>query len=256
MRSRGYNRQFYEDLRAGADASARVVVPLLSTLLAPDLPRSIIDVGCGDGTWLLIAKELLRPERVLGVDTLEGDASAACRVSGDEFLQLDLESDLNQLADRLAGAFDLAMCLEVGEHLDRDSGPSLVRALGRLAPVILFSAAVPLQGGVHHVNEQWPSYWIALFENIGYRCADALRRSIWTDTRVKWWYRQNLLLFTSEAVLQVRPNMHRFLTTDGAKGALDVVHPELFLARASEARPTRATSLRSRARALLHWPRR
>ena len=90
--------------------------------------------------------------------------------------------------------FSLAICLEVGEHLPPERAPGFVTDLTRLAPVVLFSAAVPGQGGTNHVNEQWSEYWVALFEAQGWTCRDAVRPWVRTNEDVAWWYRQNLYL--------------------------------------------------------------
>ena len=95
--------------------------------------------------------------------------------------------------------FDLALCLEVAEHLPASSAPVLIESLVSAAPVVLFSAAVPEQGGVHHINEQWPSYWEKLFAERGLRKFDVIRPLIWNNCSIQPWYRQNLYLFTSRS---------------------------------------------------------
>jgi hypothetical protein len=99
--------------------------------------------------------------------------------------------------EKARGRYDLAVCLEVAEHLPESSAADLVRALTAFAPVVLFSAAVPGQGGVGHINEQWPAYWKGLFEQHGFYRRDPIRPRIWTNERVHWWYRQNIFLFAS-----------------------------------------------------------
>src|SRR5262249_14104781 len=78
--------------------------------------------------------------------------------------------------------FDLAICLEVAEHLPSDCAADLVTNLCNAADVVLFSAATPGQGGTRHINEQRPSYWSHLFSRNGYRCLDAIRPIIWTES--------------------------------------------------------------------------
>src|SRR5205823_3545352 len=95
----------------------------------------------------------------------------------------------------LAETFDLALCLEVAEHLPPRASRPLVRLLTRAAPLVLFSAAIPGQGGVGHRNEQWPDYWRARFAEFGYRRLDPVRRHVWQDPRVAGWYQQNLYLY-------------------------------------------------------------
>ena len=95
-------------------------------------------------------------------------------------------------------AYDLALCLEVAEHLPQERAPGLIADLVKAAPVILFSAAIPAQGGTNHVNEQWPSYWAKLFRMHGYRAVDALRPLIRSSKNVAFWYRQNAVLYIDE----------------------------------------------------------
>ena len=97
----------------------------------------------------------------------------------------------------IPGRYDLAVSLEVAEHLSRKAGARLVHELSQAAPLVIFSAAVPGQGGTHHINEQWPAYWRSLFAAEGFRLFDPIRPLIRDDSSVRWWYRQNLLLFAS-----------------------------------------------------------
>jgi hypothetical protein len=109
----------------------------------------------------------------------------------------------------------------VAEHLNQNVADTFVDSLCRHSDVVLFSAAVPGQGGTHHVNEQWPSYWAARFSAREYECFDILRNRIWADERVDWWYRQNLLLFaTGEAKAQLAKQW-----TPSPGTMLDIAHP-------------------------------
>src|SRR5262249_55540494 len=96
---------------------------------------------------------------------------------------------------RLDDRFDLALCLEVAEHLPAKSARALVESLAAAAPVVLFSAALPGQGGTHHVNEQWPLYWERLFAENGMQKRDVLRPLIWRNRSISDCYRQNIYLF-------------------------------------------------------------
>ena len=94
---------------------------------------------------------------------------------------------------------DLAICLEVAEHLTPAAGARLVKTLCSVAPVVLFSAAIPAQGGTNHINEQWQSHWADEFAAHGFDCFDPIRPEIWNDRDVFPWYRQNILLFVSRS---------------------------------------------------------
>jgi hypothetical protein len=180
-----YDQEFLKLIRAGSLRSARVVVPLVMDLVAP---RSIVDVGCGSGAWLSV----FAAAGVRDLIGLEG-SPVDPQIS-------DVQPSVIQVCDLskpfyLNRGFDLAVSLEVAEHLPEDSAASFIESLTQLAPVILFSAAIPGQTGVGHVNEQWPTYWCGHFSKFGFKVCDCLRDRLWLDRRVEWWYRQNLLLF-------------------------------------------------------------
>ncbi|MGD0773100.1 MAG: methyltransferase domain-containing protein [Candidatus Solibacter sp.] len=192
-----YNEEFYCMIRDGSRRSARVVVPVVMDLLGE--VRSVIDVGCGTGTWLAeFARVGVRD--ILGLESNELTS------------QLDVDSSHVAVVDaskpfHLDRCFDLAVSLEVAEHLPEPCAVDFIRSLTQLAPVVLFSAAIPGQGGVGHVNEQWPSYWTAHFAANGFKVVDCLRDRVWRDGRVEWWYRQNLLLFVRQDVFKNYPRI-------------------------------------------------
>jgi hypothetical protein len=123
--------------------------------------------------------------------------------------------------------FDLVVSLEVAEHLPPESAVSFVNTLCQLGDVVLFSAAIPFQGGEHHVNEQWPDYWAAMFESRGYFACDIIRPLIWNDARVSWCYRQNTFLFLNEAARQQYPKLGSTVMSPSELHRL--VHPEKYL---------------------------
>ena len=218
-----YSKQFFEGQMDGSRASASVVVPLVLDLVPA---RRVVDVGCGVGTWLAAFAEHGASEG-RGYD---GDyvTKEQFQAPWEWFRPIDLASPPEP-----DESFDLAVSLEVGEHLPEDASRRYVEFLTALAPVVVFSAAVPLQGGTNHVNEQWPSYWASCFRERGYTAIDAIRPRIWGDERVRFWYRQNIFLYAHESAMQRYPRLaeeHRL--TD--ERMLDVVHPDLLRHRNEE----------------------
>jgi SAM-dependent methyltransferase len=215
---RPYTPAFYADISAGSLRSARKVVPHLTATIAP---KSVIDVGCGTGSWLRAFKESGVP-RVVGLD---GDwvKPEALMIQPDEFRRTDLTAALSA-GDR----YDLAMSVEVAEHLPARCADAFVDFLTTSAPVVLFSAAVPLQGGTEHSNEQWPSYWEGKFRARGFHAIDRLRWKIWDDREIEWWYRQNLLLFVHDSE---RGRFARLEFDGEAPSVPGVIHPESPLAQ-------------------------
>lgn len=213
-----YDTAFYQHQQDGSLQSAREIVPHILELAAP---VSVIDVGCGVGGWLRVFQEH-------GVGTIAG-------VDGDwvdeEMLQIPRtafhRADLSR-PFHVAGRFDVALSLEVAEHLPPESAAGFVASLTALAPIVVFSAAIPFQGGVEHKNEQWPEYWAALFANHGYVAVDCLRRRVWQNENARFWYAQNMMMFVREDQLGALRDPE---TRQGhrAGSMLSIVHPKQYL---------------------------
>lgn len=209
-----YDRAFYDTIRPGVKSSAAVVVPLVMGHI-PTV-RTVIDVGCGEGWWAQAFTE--HGCEVIGIDGAYVNGSPL----GDRFIPHDLSV---ALPAHLAGRFDLAVCLEVAEHLPPSRAGSFVADLCALAPIVLFSAAIPGQGGVGHINEQPLMYWRDLFSTCGYLGSGVLRWQTWDDPRVENWYRQNMIVFCQQ------PALFPTLFDTPLATPWQVVHPVLFNAR-------------------------
>lgn len=218
MISEYYTRSFYERIRSGATRSAEVMVPLVLQLLPL---RSVVDVGCGDGTWLAVFQKL-GVEEILGIDGDYVDRDLL-QIPEDRFQSFDLTKPFD-----LGCTFDLAISLEVGEHLPIDCAQVFVESLTRLAPVVLFSAAIPFQNGVRHINEQWPDKWAKLFKDRGYLPVDFIRKRVWGNDSVEWYYAQNTLLFADAKLLKGTVALKaEFEQTNPDQ--LCLVHPKQYL---------------------------
>jgi SAM-dependent methyltransferase len=213
-----YTNDYYCAHRQGAQQSARVLVPMVLRYVHS---RSVIDVGCGQGTWLSVFREH-GVEDVWGVDGSHVD-ERLLEIPAQRFLAADLSRPLS-----LKRRFDLVVSLEVAEHLPADCADDFVESLTRLGPVVLFSAAIPYQGGACHLNEQWPSYWANRFHDRGYEPVDCLRRHIWEDRRVEWWYAQNALFYVERGYLDCHPLLQKEYEFAG-RTVLPLVHPKRFL---------------------------
>jgi SAM-dependent methyltransferase len=188
-------------------------------------PRSILDVGCGRGTWLAVAQDLGVAD-VHGVESISFDRSRLV-IDSSLVTFCDLEQGVS-----LGRRFDLAICLEVGEHLSEHSARPLVASLAQHSDLILFSAAIPYQGGDGHVNERFPDYWAALFAQEGHRPLDFIRPRIWNDPQVLWWFPQNTLVFAHDRLLAANEQLRQEHHT---ARLLSVVHPNIYLTRLRQA---------------------
>ena len=174
----------HADYGMNTGPSAVAIVDLLLQWLSP---ISVVDAGCGTG---MFHKEFKKR----GVDTILGlDGASTSSVFGpgkSNFQVVDLTEPLE-----LDRGFDLALCLEVAEHLPESSADLLVKTLTDLAPLALFSAAHPGQGGQGHLNERWPVYWQRRFHQHGYVSLDLLRGRLCEISEVADFYRTNVFVF-------------------------------------------------------------
>lgn len=215
-----YTPEHYADWEDGAARSARAVLEVFWALLSP---RRVVDVGCGNGVWLAEAGRRGATE-LRGFDGPWVDP-AVLRDPTIRFSAVDLEQALPE-----DERYDLALSLEVAEHVSAANADRFVDGLTRLADVILFSAAIPGQGGIAHVNEQWPSSWQARFAARGYTAYDIVRPAVWANPDVVWWYRQNVLLYVRDDA----PRPDRAVLRALERPVVDVVHPALYDQKVAE----------------------
>ena len=189
MSKHEYSGDFYSYIDAGSRRSAKAVAAIL---MAEMKIASLLDVGAGHGAW---AAEWLAAgvKTVLAVD---GDyvRTEQLAIPKKNFRAHDLSTPLD-----LKKRFDLVQTLEVAEHLPADKADLFVDNLTRHGDVILFSAAVPHQGGEHHVNEQPPEYWRQKFAARGYAAFDFIRPQLDGRGEVMPWYRFNSYVYASKA---------------------------------------------------------
>ncbi len=193
------------------EKSALEILPFVFNLMDVN---SVLDIGCGNGSWLKVAKHLGAKE-VYGIDGIEPESRSQF-ISKDEFLLYNFKQPLH-----LNRSFDLVMSLEVAEHLSADYADIFVQHLVSHGNVILFSAAIPNQGGQYHLNEQWPDYWHKKFKSHGYKAFDVIRPKFWNNDDVFWWYRQNIILYVKDS--KVHNSLGEPVSTVPA-----IVHPALY----------------------------
>jgi SAM-dependent methyltransferase len=213
-----YTKEFYKWQQNGSRLSAAETIPFVLDLIQP---KSVVDVGCGVGTWLSVFKENGIQE-CLGIDGNYVDPNMLM-IAPTEFLAHDLKEPI-----RLGKDFDLVVSLEVAEHLPHECAETFIESLTRLGNAILFSAAIPHQGGSGHINEQWPEYWIERFCQKGYIAIDCLRHRLWNINSVEAWYAQNIFIFVKQTHLDNYAKL-KSLSCQNANKQLSLVHPRTYL---------------------------
>jgi SAM-dependent methyltransferase len=219
-----YNDQFYDDQASRSYSSAVAYVDHLCKYYKA---LSVVDVGCGRGSWLKAFGE----KGVNALTGLDGSWNSQEKMLSQKiyFQPIDLAFPSMPTETR----YDLAVSLEVAEHLPKTSANQFVSFLVQLSDVVLFSAAFTNQGGDNHINEQPHSYWAQKFLNSNYIAYDLFRPFFWDDSSVDFCYRQNVFLYVNAT-----SKLNNSLASQGVKpliniGFMDCVHPCLYAQRSS-----------------------
>lgn len=160
------------------------IVPVIYEMFKP---KSVVDVGCGLGTFMKVFSDFGVSE-ITGFDG-EWVNEEKLHVPKEKIKIIDLENE-----NWAKGWFELAVCLEVAEHLNPTMEKEFIRNLTSLSDVIIFSAALLGQGGQNHINEKPLKHWIRIFNEFGYHFFDVFRNQFWESEKINWWYKQNLFL--------------------------------------------------------------
>ena len=203
-----YNTEFFKNIDDSSVKGAGIVLPYLFGFYKPN---SVIDIGCGTGAWLRASKEL-GIDIIHGVDINEEDEQNLF-VPRDVIDIFDFSNLSSQNEIFSHERYDLAISLEVAEHLDRSNAISFIKYLTSYSDVVLFSAALPFQTGTHHVNCQPARYWADLFKKEEYTCVDLFRRKLMFDSQLSgcYWYAQNSYLYVRDNKKDLLESLHEYI---------------------------------------------
>ena len=205
-----FPNEFFDYMDPGSRRSAASIVALFAPRLKPN---SVLDVGCGRGVW---PGEWRRAgvADCIGVDGPYVDKTSLT-IPPESFVAWDLSQPLN-----LDRRFDVVQSLEVAQCIDGAYADVFVDSLCRHGELIMFSAAVPGQGGERHVNEQPLEYWRNKFAARGYAAFDWIRPAISSLPKIEPWYRYNCLLYaTAAAAVKLPPDIQATKIPDDAQAA-------------------------------------
>lgn len=221
-----YDKNFYANMvdaeKITAVTSAQEIVPYILKLFPKT--TSVVDVGCATGTWLKVFAE----HGIKDIRGIDGSwvARSSLLIPTNQFQEYNLGK--KYIADR---QFDLVISLEVAEHIEAKKADNFIDTLTSLGTVVIFSAAIPNQGGTLHVNEQYQSWWARKFEKRGYVPFDVFRLRFNHDERCRIEYAQNMILYVKEDVIGQYPQIEKFM----CGGVLDFIHPGAIVVKSSHA---------------------
>lgn len=215
-RNKLYDEVFFQSVKDINMKFAKTLVPIISQFT---VIKSVVDFGCGVGCWLKAFSDYNSIDYMTGYDGewLRGNGllvDEACIVYTDLSNQVTVTKK-----------YDLVISLEVAEHCPESSADVFIQNLTSAGDLILFSAAIPWQGGVGHVNEQWQDYWSNIFLKYGFECYDVLRPLCWNNEDAGI-YRQNIFFYVKKTKIDNYPKI-----TKASHNALlmkNIVLPTLF----------------------------
>lgn len=214
-----YTSSFYKGHEQGSYNSAKAILPIINDLIRP---KSVIDVGCGIGLWLKVWKDELHVADVKGVEGMYVNEKMLHIPAA--YVQMhDLKEPLV-----MSRKYDLAMSMEVAEHLPATNAETFVKTLTDLSDIVLFSAAMIGQEGTYHLNEQMPEYWAAIFAKHDYVPIDYVRSLVWNKEEVMYWYKQNTLLFVKRDKLAALPEVLKKAQESTDPACLLRIHPTQY----------------------------
>jgi hypothetical protein len=216
--SKHYTKKFFTNHLDDPYYSAKELVPLIDKTFKP---TSVIDFGCGVGNWLKAWQEETTVTDLLGV---EGPyiQKELYKVPEAMILLKDLKAPID-----LKRKFDLAISLEVGEHLPNEAASAFVGNIVKASDIVVFSAAIKGQLGTYHINEQYPEYWAEKFASVGYVPIDYFRNLIWNNKKIEYWYRQNIMIFIKKERVSDFPVLVPYFQTTNPS-ILVRIHPEQY----------------------------
>ena len=219
-----YDNAFYAAQVEESLVAARLYAARLAEVFAP---ASVLDLGCGRGPWLKAFGEAGAPQLV-GMDGAWNTGEMLDPAI--EFRPTDLEK---LCRDGWPGErFDLALSLEVAEHLPPNTSQAFVKLLCGASDVVIFGAAIPHQTGTRHVNLRPQSAWAKDFASLGYTAWDLFRPALWGDGAVPYWYQQNTFLYLREGNPLEAMLREKGVARIERVEAMDTVHPDLLAAHA------------------------
>jgi len=159
-------------------------------------PKSILDLGCGIGSYLEGALEGGCKD-LYGIELNYDKAKKYITKNISFYIKSgDITKELN-----LKKKFDCVLSIEVAEHVEMSQVSFFINNIIRYAEkYILFTAAPPGQPGRGHINLKKKNFWIKYIEDKGVTYKDEIVQQCvkaWSDFNTPLYILQNLMVFES-----------------------------------------------------------
>jgi glycosyltransferase involved in cell wall biosynthesis len=148
-------------------------------------PETVLDVGCGPGTYVNAMREC-------GIEAIGIDNDP--RIIGKDYLKHESLFDTEEKSG-------LAVCLEVAEHIDPELSESVAKSVAETVlpgGILIWSAAHPGQGGTGHINCQPKEFWHGLLQSNGLARDRELENQMISHISNGYhmgWFIQNAMIF-------------------------------------------------------------
>ncbi|MEP2726935.1 class I SAM-dependent methyltransferase [Roseibium sp.] len=224
MEKQTYSKLFYTRQAAGSARSAAATLLALEDLA--DTTHSVLDVGCGRGHWLqAFARSGAEVHGIDGPWVL----NSGFALDEGRFTPFDFSTAPVPFTPRLPReTFDLVTSFEVLEHIPPEKTDAVVQFISSQGDLLLIGAAAPGQGGIGHVNEQWPDYWAGKFAAEGFTAFDCIRPLLWNNPDVEPWYSQNTILYARGESLGRARDFAARVSRAAENSILPLVHPVMM----------------------------
>jgi 2-polyprenyl-3-methyl-5-hydroxy-6-metoxy-1,4-benzoquinol methylase len=143
-----YTEKFFQRNMRRTEQAVKVFSNFIMDYIGPN---SVIDVGCGQGQYLAELKRL-GARKIAGIDGSWIDQTQLL-IPRDKFYQRDLRHKI----EWVEGPFDLAICLETAEHIEKEYADTLIGSLAGLSvlsinslPKLPLSHSLPERYYYHH----------------------------------------------------------------------------------------------------------
>ena len=132
-------------------------------------PGSVLDIGCGSGKYGALTREYLPSARIDGIEGFAAYITDIHRVVYDNVYEVNAM----EFVPKLDHGYDLAMMIDMFEHLTPDDGARILQELAKRTKHILVSVPVwhPEQDAMHGnvLQEHHAQYDVPKLRRLGFR---------------------------------------------------------------------------------------